>query len=72
MLKIENLPFVAHTPAHDDAQPYQVWLQKFQQFRGKCLDKHSFNEILNACFDFLNVCCDFESEHDTPIFSQGL
>ena len=30
-----------NTLAHDDASPYQVWLQKVKQLRRYCLDEHS-------------------------------
>ena len=33
--------FLHDTLAHDDASPYQVWLQKVQQLRGYRADEHS-------------------------------
>ena len=33
--------FLHDTLAQDDASPYQVWLQKVQQFRKYCPDEHS-------------------------------
>ena len=33
--------FLYGTLAHDDALPYQVWLQKVQQWRKYCPDEHS-------------------------------
>ena len=38
----DNKPiFLQSTLAHDDASPYQVWLQKVQQLRRYCPDTHS-------------------------------
>ena len=35
-------PILLHdTLAHDDASPYQIWLQKIQQLRRHCPDEHS-------------------------------
>ena len=33
--------FLHDTLAHDDASPYQVWLQMVQQLRRYCPDEHS-------------------------------
>ena len=33
--------FLHDTLAHDDASPYQIWLQKIQQLRRHCPDEHS-------------------------------
>ena len=38
----DSKPIVLHdTLAHDDALPYQVWLQKVQQLRRYCPAEHS-------------------------------
>ena len=36
----DSNPFFLHdTPPHDNAPPYEVWLQKAEQFRTYLLDK---------------------------------
>ena len=42
-LKDSKPIFLHDTLAHDDASPYQVWLQKVQQLRRYCPDEHSPN-----------------------------
>ena len=38
----DSKPIILHdTLAHDDALPYQVWLQKVQQLRRYRLNEHS-------------------------------
>ena len=53
------------TLAHDDASPYQVWLQKVQPFRRHGPDENSLIFIL---FDFI-LCCDLDLAHNKAIKS---
>ena len=38
-LEVSTPLFPRGTPSHDDAPPYQIWLQTVEGFRRYCLDK---------------------------------
>ena len=50
-LKDSNPTFLHDTPPHDDAQPYQVWLQNSEWFKRCLLDKtRQMNTVIPAHF----------------------
>ena len=57
-LEHSNSKVLHNTPAHDDAPPHQLWLQKVQKFR--------IWRKLNL--DYLTLHCDLDLEDRNPTF----